>query len=218
MHIAIIGAGNVGKALAKSGVRAGHTVTLSASDTEHAKEAALATGARPAASNVEAVKEAELVIVAVPYDKLGDVFRELGSSVDGKVVVDATNHVNVQNPGEVLGTISNAEEIQKRHPKVHVVKAFNYAFAARMAEPSVDGIRLDGFVAGDDQAAKDKVLELVESIGFRPIDAGPLVMARALEAMALLNITLQIRNSWPWQNGWKLVDPPSGEARKEAGG
>jgi NADPH-dependent F420 reductase len=218
MHIAIIGAGNVGKALAKSGVRAGHTVTLSASDTEHAKEAALATGARPAASNVEAVKEAELVIVAVPYDKLGDVFRELGSSVDGKVVVDATNHVNVQNPGEVLGTISNAEEIQKRHPKVHVVKAFNYAFAARMAEPSVDGIRLDGFVAGDDQAAKDKVLELVESIGFRPIDAGPLVMARALEAMALLNITLQIRNSWPWQNGWKLVGPPSGEARKEAGG
>lgn len=214
MHIAIIGAGNVGKALAKSGVRAGHTVTLSASNTEHAKEAALATGAHPAASNVEAVKEAELVIVAVPYDKLGDVFRELGSSVDGKVVVDATNHVNVQNPGEVLGTISNAEEIQKRHPKVHVVKAFNYAFAARMAEPSVDGIRLDGFVAGDDQAAKDKVLELVESIGFRPIDAGPLVMARALEAMALLSITLQIRNSWPWQNGWKLVGPPSGEARK----
>jgi Predicted dinucleotide-binding enzymes len=208
MNIAIIGSGNVGKALAKAGVRADHKVTLSASNADHAAEAAKATGAHAARSNVEAVKDADVVIVAVPYDNLGDVFRGLGSSVDGKIVVDATNHVNRQNPGEVLGTTSNAEEIQKRHPKVFVVKAFNYAFAARMAEPSVGGTRLDGFVAGDDQAAKDKVLELVKSIGFRPIDAGPLVMARVLEGMALLNITLQIRHGWPWQNGWKLVGPP----------
>jgi NADPH-dependent F420 reductase len=208
MDIAIIGAGNVGKALAKSGLRAGHKVTLSAHHPEHAAEAARETGAEAAASNTEAVKDAELVIVAVPYDKLGDVFRGLGDAVDGKIVVDATNHINTQDPGEVLGALSNAEEIQKRHPKVRVVKAFNYAFATRMAEPTVDGTQLDGFVAGDDQSAKDKVLELVKSIGFRPIDAGPLVMARALEAMALLSVTLQIRNSWPWQNGWKLVGPP----------
>jgi hypothetical protein len=208
MHIAIIGTGNVGKALAKSGVRAGHKVTLSASNHEHAEEAAKETGAHAAPSNVEAVKDAELVIVAVPFDKLGEVFRGLGAAVDGKTVVDATNHVNVQNPGEVLNGLSNAEEIQKRHPKVRVVKAFNYAFAARMAEPTVNGTRLDGFVAGDDQAAKDKVLELVESIGFRPIDAGPLVMARVFEGMALLIISLQISHSWPWQNGWKLVGPP----------
>jgi predicted dinucleotide-binding enzyme len=208
MKIAIIGSGKVGKALARSSVRAGHQVTLSATSADNAAEAAKATGAHAATSNIEAVKDAEIVIVAVPYDKLGEVFRGLGSSVDGKVVVDATNHVNTQNPGEVLGTTSNAEEIQKRHPKVLVVKAFNYAFAARMAEPTVGGTRLDGFVAGDDQAAKDKVLELVKSIGFRPIDAGPLVMARVLEGMALLNVTLQIRHGWPWQNGWKLVGPP----------
>jgi predicted dinucleotide-binding enzyme len=210
MRIAIIGSGNVGKALARSGVKAGHNVTLSAANPAHAAEAAQATGANAATSNVEAVKDADLVIVAVPYDKLGEVFRGLGASVDGKVVVDATNHVNTQNPGEVLGALSNAEDIQKRHPKVHIVKAFNYAFASRMADPSVNGVRLDGFVAGDDQAAKDKVLELVESIGFRPIDAGPLVMARALEGMALLNVMLQVRHSWPWQNGWKLVGPPEG--------
>jgi len=208
MKIAIIGSGKVGKALARSSVRAGHQVTLSATSADNAAEAAKATGAHAATSNVEAVKDADLVIVAVPYDKLGEVFRGLGSSVDGKVVVDATNHVNTQNPGEVLGTTSNAEEIQKRHPTVLVVKAFNYAFASRMADPSVGGTCLDGFVDGDNQAAKDKVLELVKSIGFRPIDAGPLVMARVLEGMALLNITLQIRHSWPWQNGWKLVGPP----------
>lgn len=208
MKIAIIGSGNVGKALAKSGVKAGHAVTLSATSVESAAAAAKATGAKAARNNVDAVKDAELVIIAVPYDKLGEVFRGLGSSVDGKVVVDATNHINTKNPEEVLGTISNAEEIQKRHPKLRVVKAFNYAFATRMAEPTVDGTRLDGFVAGDDQAAKDMVLQLAESIGFRPIDAGPLVMARALETLALLNVSLQIRHNWPWQNGWKLAGPP----------
>ena len=212
MQIAIIGVGNVGKALAKSSLRAGHKVTLSASNPEHAAEAAKATGAHSAPTNAEAVKDADVVIVAVPYDKLGEMFRSLGTSVDGKVVVDATNHINVQNPGEVLGTTSNAEEIQKRHPKVRVVKSFNYSFASRMADPSVSGTRLDGFVAGDDQAAKDKVLELVESIGYRPVDVGPLVMARALEAMGLLIVSLQIRHSWPWQNGWKLVGPPEDQA------
>ena len=52
------------------------------------------------------------------------------------------------------------------------------------------------------------MLELVRSIGFRPIDAGPLVMSRVFEGMALLNVSLQIRHGWPWQNGWKLVGPP----------
>jgi 8-hydroxy-5-deazaflavin:NADPH oxidoreductase len=208
MNIAIIGSGNVGKALAKSGIGAGHSVTLSASNPDHAAEAAKASGARAAASSLEAVKDAEMVIIAVPYDKLGEVFRGLGSSVDGKIVIDATNHVDLENPAAVLSEPSNAEEIQKRHPKVRVVKAFNYAFASRMADPSVGGTRLDGFVAGDDQEAKEKVLELVRSIGFHPIDAGPLVMARVFEGMALLNVSLQIRHGWPWQNGWKLVGPP----------
>jgi 8-hydroxy-5-deazaflavin:NADPH oxidoreductase len=208
MNIAIIGSGNVGKALARSGIGAGHSVTLSAANPDHAAEAAKATGARAAASSLEAVKDAEMVIIAVPYDKLGEVFRGLGSSVDGKIVIDATNHVDLENPAAVLSEPSNAEEIQKRHPKVRVVKAFNYAFASRMAEPSVGGTRLDGFVAGDDQEAKEKVLELVRSIGFRPIDAGPLVMARVFEGMGLLNVSLQIRHGWPWQNGWKLVGPP----------
>ena len=208
MKIAIIGAGNVGKALAKSAVKAGHWVTVSAKTAEHAAEAAKATGAKAAHSNVEAVKDAEVVIVAVPYDKLGEVFRGLESSVDGKVVIDATNHIDMENIAKVLSGPSNAEEIQTRHPKVRVVKAFNYAFASRMANPTVNGVKLDGFVAGDDPAAKEEVLELLGSIGFRPVDAGGLVMARVLEGMALLNVSLQIRNGWPWQNGWKLVGPP----------
>ena len=53
------------------------------------------------------------------------------------------------------------------------------------------------------------MLELVGSIGFRPIDAGPLEAARALEALAFLNISLQLRNNGAWQTAWKLVGPLS---------
>ena len=207
MRIAIIGSGNVGRALATATVRTGHTVTIASADPEDAAETARATGARSATTNREAVAEAEAVILAVPSAALDAIIDGLDAALDGKVVIDVTNRVNPQDPGSVLDGSSNAERIQARLPNARVVKAFNTAFAARQADPTVDGVQLDGFVAGDDAAAKAAVLDLVRSIGFRPIDAGPLAMARALEGMALLNICLQIWNNWPWQAGWKLAGP-----------
>jgi predicted dinucleotide-binding enzyme len=88
------------------------------------------------------------------------------------------------------------------------VKALNHVLASRQADPNVNGTKLDGFVAGDNEAAKEKTLEFVKSLGFRPLEAGPLAMARALESMALLNIMLQIKNHWPRRHGWKLTGPP----------
>ena len=207
MKVAIIGSGNVGKALASSATRAGHAVTLTATSPDKAKEVARATMARAAASNQEAVKDAELVVLAVPADKVDDVVASLAPELDGKVTIDVTNRFNPKDPGSTLDGSSMAEKIQKRAPKAHVVKAFNYAFASNMSDPNVDGTNLDAFVAGDDKAAKDKALEFARSIGFRPIDAGPLSMARALEAMGILNILVQIQHDWPWKSGWKLAGP-----------
>ena len=208
MKIAIIGSGNVGKALAAASARAGHAVTLSASRPESAAEAARATGVQAALSNQEAVLDAELVILAVPTASVEKLVAELWSNLDGKVVLDTINRVNYQDPGRVLDGTSHAERVQERLPKSRVVKALNITFFERMTSPVIDGMKLDVFVAGDDKDAKDKAIEFVESIGFRAIDAGPLVMARALEAMALLIITLQIRHGWTRQNGWKLIGPP----------
>src|SRR5438128_5912232 len=211
MKVAIIGSGNVGKALAGSATRAGHTVTLAAQDPQPAEDAAKATKAHAARSNKEAVKDAELVVLAVPADKVDEVVGALSSDLDGKVIIDVTNRVNPQDPGQVLDGSSVAEHIQKKAPRAHVVKAFNYAFASRMANPRSNGTQLDGFVAGDDEAAKQKTLEFARSIGFRPIDAGPLSMARALEGMGLLHVLLQIKHNWPWQSGWKLTGPTGDE-------
>jgi NADPH-dependent F420 reductase len=207
MNIAIVGSGNVGGALAKSTVKAGHTVTLSAKDPSHAEAKAKETGARAAKSAGDAVKQADVVILAVPYAAVDAVVTELGDALAGKVLIDVTNRMKRESIGESVDGRSAAEEIQRKAPKAKVAKAFNYAFASKQADPKVDGQSLDGFVASDDPDAKKTVLELARSIGFRPVDAGPLAMARALEAMAILNIALQMQNGWPWQSGWKLVGP-----------
>ena len=216
MNIAIIGAGNVGKALAGSSTKAGHSVTISAKTPEHAREAATATGSRAASSNREAAKAADLIVLAVPHGAVDGVLSELGDALKGKVLVDATNQLTPDMSGLSNWEKSAAEQIQARAPGARVVKAFNTVFASRQAQPSVEGTPLDAFVAGDDQAAKTTVLELVESIGFRPIDAGPLMMARSLEAMAFLLISLQVRHGWSWQNGWKIVGPTKVPAGRTA--
>lgn len=66
---------------------------------------------------------------------------------------------------------------------------------------------MDGFVAGNDDDAKRKVLEFICPLGFCPINAGPLAMACALEGMGMLNISLNMANGWPWQTTWKLLGP-----------
>jgi len=207
MNIAVIGAGNVGKALAGASVKAGHQVTISAAHAEKAAAAAQQVGAHAADQPEQAVKKADLVILAVPSSTAEDLAGALGSALDDKVVVDVTNRIG--EPAIVLDGDSVSERLQRRLPKARVVKAFNYMFAVRMAAPKVDGMQIDAFVAGDDEDARNKVLELAGSIGLRPIDAGPLAMARTLEAMGLLIVSLQRQHGWPWQNGWKLVGPPA---------
>jgi predicted dinucleotide-binding enzyme len=94
-------------------------------------------------------------------------------------------------------------------PGARVVKAFNTVLAGRLNDPVVDGRPLDGFYAGDDGDAKAAVAGLLAEMGFRPIDTGDLLTARALELMAYLHITLNIRYAWPRQTGWKLLGATS---------
>ena len=203
MKVAIIGAGNVGKALTTTFTRAGHDVTLAAANPEHAREAADALGANAAQSNAEAVSDADLVILAVPATELGDIASNLERELTGKVVVDVSNRPTPDPTGP--GT-SIAEELQVRLPKSRVVKAFNTLFASRQADPVVAGVPVDGFVAGDDEQAKTEVLDVLDGLGFRPVDAGPLAAARTLEGMAWLNINRNM-NGGTWQEAYVIVGP-----------
>jgi NADPH-dependent F420 reductase len=206
MNVAIIGAGNVGGALARGFTRAGHTVSISSANRETAGAVAGETGARAASSNQDAVRGAEIVVLAVPYGAVLGIVDELGEALDRKVVVDATNQLNADYSSLAHWDVSAAEEIQQR-TRGTVVKAFNTVFAAVMPTGSVGETQLDAFIAGDDEAAKGAVTDLAQSVGFHPIDVGDLAKARVLEGMALMNIGLQVRYGWPWQTGFKLVGP-----------
>lgn len=207
MNIAIMGAGNVGRALGSSAVRAGHAVILTSRELDAAAAAAVEIGAQTSATNRPAAERSDIVILAVPTDVRAAVASELGDALRGKIVIDVSNRPTPDATGGT-GPTSAAEELQAQLPHASVIKAFNTALAARQMEPIVGGIAIDGFVAGDDETAKKTVLDLVASMGFRPIDAGPLLFARTLEGMGWLNITLNMAGG-TWQESWKLLGPDS---------
>ena len=209
MDIAIIGAGNVGSALAGAFTRAGHSVTITARDLERARAVAATTGARVAESNAGAAAAGKVVVLATPFSAAPEIAGEIAPVTRGSVVVDVSNRMSFGPGGpEIDTTTSNAEELARLLPDARVVKAFNTLFASNQSDPIADGVQLDGYVAADDAAAKAVVLELVASIGLEPVDVGPLARSRQLEGLAFLNIALNVVHDGAWQSGWKLVAAP----------
>lgn len=208
MRVAIIGSGNVGSAVAKAAKNTGHDVTVADREgTESLEALRTELGVTTTSSNQEAVGEADIVVLAIPFGVVETVAKEIASDVGGKIVIDITNPLKADLSGLQTDGTSGAELVQKQLPEAKVVKAFNTVFAGNQAIAEVDGVQLDGFVAGDDPDAKKHVMHLLEEIGYRPIDVGPLSTARYLEGMAFLNISLNAKNDWSWQSGWKLVGP-----------
>jgi 8-hydroxy-5-deazaflavin:NADPH oxidoreductase len=123
-------------------------------------------------------------------------------------VIDATNPLKADYSGLATGERSGAEELQQLLPDTAVVKAFNTVLASNQAQPiTEEGTALDGLYAGNDNNAKRTVADWLSAIGYRPIEAGDLTAAHDLEHLAFLNISLNARNHWPWQTGWKLLGP-----------
>ena len=202
MKVAIIGAGNVGKALGTSITRAGHDVTFAAKNPDNAVTAAREIGASSARTNTDAVRDADVVILAIPYLGASEaVAAEIRDAVAGKAVIDVTNPMRLDYSGPAISDGSAAEEFQKLLPDSSVVKAFNTIFAANQANPTRE---IDGYVAADDEKAKQTVISLVDSMGFTALDVGPLSSARFLEGMAFINIGLNASNGWSWTSSWKL--------------
>jgi predicted dinucleotide-binding enzyme len=169
MRIAIIGVGNVGTALSRAFAALGHTVVLSAQDPKHAVARALdiagdlgaEVGVQAAQSNAEAVDGANLIVLAIPSVAIASVTEDIRAHIHDAIVVDPTNPVNAGLSDLLTDSGSAAEGIALLLPGVPVVKAFNTVFAANLTKPIVNGLPLDGFVAGNDEAAKTVVAELL---------------------------------------------------------
>jgi len=186
VRIAVIGAGNVGRALGKAWQKAGHEVRYGLRNPADPKYADLAPARL--VSPAEAARDTEVVALATPWPETENAVKSLGNLV-GKIVVDCTNPIGmgVDGMGLVLGhRMSGGEFVQQWARPGIVIKAFNTTGAANMADTSGYAVAPAMFVAGDDGGKKAVVMDLARDIGFDPVDAGPLRNARLLEPLAML--------------------------------
>jgi hypothetical protein len=209
MDITIIGTGNVGSSLGGSLAKAGHAVTLVGRDPSKTREVAARIGARAASTVGEAASAADVVVLAVPYGSVDEVVAGIGGAADGKVLIDAMNPLKPDFSGLATVGTSSAEGLAARLPGAKVAKAFNTLFAGVDADPTALGTTLDALYATDDADARAAVAALAASIGFRPVHVGPLAAARELEAMAWLNIRLQMASNGSWTTSYVLVGAPA---------
>jgi predicted dinucleotide-binding enzyme len=191
MRIGILGSGLMGGKLGTLFARAGHEVVFSyAHSMEKLKR--LAKDAGPGASAGtpgEAAKGADALLLAVHWLHMDDVLKQAGD-VSGKVVLTCSLPMDEGNTGLVIGTTSSgAEELARKVPKAKVVCAFNtvpsevlfgvYEARRKTNKPSL-------VYCGDDAPGKKIAAGLIRDVGFDPVDAGPLRVARYTEPFALL--------------------------------
>ena len=186
MRIAIVGTGNVGRSLGEALSKSNDVVYGS----RRPDEAKSRMGNANVASIDEAAKNADMIILAVPFGAAKEAIHEMHGAEKGKIIVDVSNPLDKNFKWAKGFSESAAEEIAKHAKDTKVVKAFNTIFAENMKTGQVGNEKLTTFIAGDDEDAKAKVMDLARSINMEPIDVGALDKARYIEPAGLLLIEL----------------------------
>jgi 8-hydroxy-5-deazaflavin:NADPH oxidoreductase len=182
MTIGIIGAGNIGLAVAKTLARAGITATIANSRGPDSLEVAVAPlGPIIKPGTREEAASADTVLIAVNWSKLRVALAGL-PAWGGRIVIDANNPIEgpLFKPAELQGLLSS-QVVAGLVTGARVVKAFNHLRAEILgSDPRVDGGRRVLFYSGDDETAKAEVAELIDRLGFAGIDLGPLAIGGKL--------------------------------------
>lgn len=184
MKIGIIGAGNIGTTAARLFAEAGHEVAVSNSrGPETLSEVVQDLGARVRAVTIEEAADfGEVVLEAIPFGRYKDLPAD---SLAGQIVIDASNYYPGRDGNIDLEGLTSTGLLARHLADSRIVKAFNTMFYETLASegrtdaPVED--RLVLFVAGDDAEAKSIVADLIEEIGFAPVDTGSLNDSRKQE-------------------------------------
>jgi predicted dinucleotide-binding enzyme len=192
MNIAIIGAGSVGRALG-NGWAKDHRVTFGVRDPASAKYADLDPAMFGVVTIADAVRGADAIVLATPWDATRAAIAACGS-LAGRVVLDATNPLlpglaGLDHPAGKSG----GQQVAGWAQGAHVVKVFNTTGYNNMADPRYGDARSMMLYCGDDAAAKAVAKRLAEDLGFEPVDFGPLANAGVSENVAMAWIWLAIK-------------------------
>jgi len=181
MNIGIIGAGHIGTALAVRLTSLGHSVLIANSrGPETLGDVAQKTGATPATAE-KAARHGEIIVVTIPLKNIPDLPKDLFAGVPASVpVIDTSNYYPLSRDGRIreleTGDLTESEWVQQ-HLGRPVVKVFNNIYAAHLeksGQPVGTPGRIALPVASDDEAAKRKVMALVEELGFDAVEDGSL--------------------------------------------
>ncbi len=191
MRVGILGSGLMGGKLGTIFAHAGHEVIFSYAHSEEKlkKLARDAHGNARAGTPSEAAQEADALLLAVHWSRIEDLLNQTGD-LTGKVILTCSLPMNDDNTELVVTqTSSGAEELARRLPNARIVSAFNtvpsevlfgvYEAKSKSRRPSL-------VYCGDDKGSKAIAAELIRDVGFDPLDAGPLRIARYTEPFALL--------------------------------
>jgi NADPH-dependent F420 reductase len=184
------GTGDEGRGLARWLAAGGNPVIIGSRSAQRAADAAATLGGGPAITgllNEQAARQADLVIVAVPYEGHRELLASLAGPLAGKIVVDCVNPLGFDSHGAYPLTVaegSAAEQAAAVLPDSLVVGAFHHVSAVLLLDPNITEIDLDILVLGDDRQATDLVAALAAGIpGARGIYGGRLRNCRQIEAL-----------------------------------
>lgn len=183
--IGIIGAGHIGRALATHLSQTNHPVWITNSRGAASLEAWVAAtgGSLRAAELQETIENADVLFVAVPWNRLEELAKDF-AAFQGKVLVDATNNIVSVNPFQLADTggATTGSYVASLFPTHHVVKAFNTLAAATLALPPKNstGTRVI-FMSGNDDEAIQTVSRITKDMGFEPIVLGNLTEGSKLQ-------------------------------------
>ena len=205
--IAIIGTGSVAKALGPEFAAQGHDIVYGSRtpDSQKARDiVAMTPGNATAMLPNDSVRDASIVVLAVPGELVEEITHGLGD-LSGKIIIDPTNPLTGDWDTELSLSVStsNARIIQDAAPDAYVVKAFSTLNWRQMVEPGGD---ISILLAGDSDAAKAKVSELVSAMDLHPIDLGDVDNAHWIEGMTIMWLNNRISDRPNFEYHLRVID------------
>jgi hypothetical protein len=212
-RVGVLGSGDVGRRLAEGFRSRGHDVMISSRDPdkpELREWASAAEGGIEVGTFADAAAQGELLVLAVLGDAAEEAIADAGpENFSGKVVIDVMNPLDFSGgfPPKlsIAGEDSLGERVQRALPDARVVKAFNTIGNPYFVEPSFSDGRPTMMIAGDDEAAKATVADVLADFGWsEPVDIGGIEGSRELEAICIVWVKIGGARG-AFDHGFKLL-------------
>ena len=212
MRVAILGTGDVGRALGKGFVTLGHEVKMGGRSASNEKALAWAKemGDKASAGTfADAAAFGEIIVLATLGMANESVLQAAGAdNLRGKIVIDTTNPLDfsggVPPRLAIAGNDSGGEAVQRLVPDSQVVKAWNTVGNPHMFRPDFAGGPPDMFICGNDDSAKQEVGKLLGDFGWGVIDIGGIEGSRYLEGLCMVWVLHGVRSK-TWDHAFKLL-------------